>query len=208
MKRKLLGASAVVVCVSLIWFLAEKRTSAQEIKTGASPSQSVGNAEAKIVLEVFNDYQCPPCATFNEQLKMVREKFGDKVQIIFRNFPLSTTHQNAVAAAQAAEAAGLQGKFVEMIDLLYTRARSWSNSKSARKLFISYADIIGLDVKAFRRDLTGTSVNERIRLDIDRAKSLKVQGTPTALLNGEMLQFESMANLSLVIEKALGDTQP
>jgi protein-disulfide isomerase len=182
--------------------------SGQQTKPGALPAWTVGHSNAPVVIEVFNDYQCPPCARFNEQLKQIEAKYQDNVQIIFRNFPLRPLHSNALLAAQTAEAAGLQRHFVQMINLLYDNTKEWNESKNPRRLFISYARKLGLNLRQFALDLDSALVRERIRLDVERGKSLEVMGTPTILLNGKMIEPELAADLMPLIDQALSRPRP
>src|SRR6478672_343329 len=78
-----------------------------------------GNKAAKVVLIEYGDFQCPGCGGAFPQLKTIKETYKDQIAFIFRDFPLTTIHPNALAAATAAESAGLQGKFWEMHDMLY-----------------------------------------------------------------------------------------
>lgn len=171
--------------------------SEQDLKPGASPEWSVGRANAPVSLEVFNDYQCPPCAIFNEELKNIEATYKGNVRIVFRNFPLTVTHVNALLAAQAAEAAGLQGRFAKMINLLYNGRRRWAESRNARQHFISYARRLHLDRRRFTGDIDGAEVRERIRLDVERAHSLGVLGTPTVFVNGKMLSMQTDLNQAI-----------
>jgi protein-disulfide isomerase len=141
-------------------------------------------------------------------LKKVEAKYPDKVQIIFRNYPLMSIHLNALLAAQSAEAAGLQGHFVEMINQLYDNTSFWAESKNPRPLFVSYARKLNLDLDRFAVDLDGELVRERIRLDIERAKSLEVNGTPTILLNGKLLEPQMTADIVSLIEQTLNNRKP
>jgi protein-disulfide isomerase len=196
-------AALIVVLVCILAFAFGNCLARQDPNAGASPEWSIGNRNAPVVIEVFNDYQCRPCATFNKELKRVHEKYVDRVRIVFRNFPITDTHEKALLAAQTAEAAGLQGKFFEMIDLLYANARQWAESKNAKKLFISYARDLKLEQKRFRTDMSGDEVRERIRLDVERARFLNVPGTPTIVINGELIQHEDLANLDSEIDTRL-----
>jgi protein-disulfide isomerase len=206
-KNKLCYAAIILLC-SVNLFFAFGQRSGQEIKTGAEPARTVGNPGAPVVIEIFNDYQCPPCAFFNKELKRVQAKYAGRIQVIFRNYPLTTTHENALAAAQTAEAAGLQGKFVEMIDLLYENARDWAEAKNAKKLFLSYAQSLQLDTKRFSSDVESEEVQERIRLDVERAQSLHILGTPTAFLNRKELKIHELANLDQAIDAVLDPAKP
>ena len=178
---------------------------------GAEPAHTLGSPNARVQLEEFGDFQCPPCAMFHPVLKQMHQEFGDKILITFRNYPLVPPHNNAVPAASAAEAAGLQGKakFWEMHALIYESQDKWKNLPDVRPLFESYAQQIGLDVERFKRDMSGEPVAQRIFLDGKRGRSLGVRGTPTVFLNGRELPFESIIvaeKLRVVIEKELSDT--
>jgi len=160
---------------------------------GAVPPHSIGSEGAPVTIEEFGDFQCPPCATFHPILKQIKTEYGPRLRVIFREFPLLPAHQHALAAARAAEAAGLQGKFWEMHDLIYENQRIWHESKDARPIFEEYAGKLGLNLERFRKDVTSDLVQQRIFLDGKRAHSLGVKGTPTVFLNGRELPFESLA---------------
>jgi len=176
---------------------------------GAEPAHSIGDAKAPITLEEFGDFQCPPCGALHPVLKTMEHEFGTRIRIIFREFPLVPAHQHALAAARSAEAAGLQGKFWEMHDLLYENQATWSNAFDVRPIFEGFATKAGLDVEKFKRDLSSETVAQRIFLDGKRGRSLGVQGTPTMFMNGREVPFESLPaeKLRVVINnelKALG----
>lgn len=161
---------------------------------GAEPPHAHGNANAPVTLEEFGDFECPPCGLLHPVLKGLEGEFGPtKVRIIFREFPLVPAHAHAYAAARAAEAAGLQGKFWEMHDMIYENQKTWHEAFDVRPIFEGYATKIGLNLEQFTRDNTNAIVERRIFLDGKRAHSLGVQGTPTVFLNGRELPFESLA---------------
>jgi protein-disulfide isomerase len=160
---------------------------------GAEPPHAIGPATAPLTLEEFGDFECPPCGLLHPVLKTMEHEFGDRVRIIFREFPLVPTHPHALAAARAAEAAGLQGKFWEMHDLLYETQKAWHDAFDVRPIFEGYATRIGLDLERFKRDSVGEIAERRIFLDGKRAHSLGVKGTPTVFLNGREVPFESLA---------------
>jgi protein-disulfide isomerase len=161
---------------------------------GAEPAHTLGAPNARVQLEEFGDFQCPPCAMFHPILKQMHQEFGDQILITFRNYPLVPPHNNAVPAASAAEAAGLQGKakFWEMHALIYEHQNDWKNLPDTRPLFESYAKQIGLDVERFKRDMVSEQVAQRIFLDGKRGRSLGVRGTPTLFLNGREVPFETL----------------
>ena len=162
-------------------------------EAGAEPAHALGSAQAPVTLEEFGDFECPPCGLVHPILKNLEAEFGPtRVRIIFREFPLVPAHIHALAAARAAEAAGLQGKFWEMHDLIYEHQKDWHEAFDVRPIFEGYAKTIGLDMEKFQRDNTSEAVERRIFLDGKRGHSLGVQGTPTIFLNGREVPFPSL----------------
>ena len=159
---------------------------------GAEPAHVLGPANAPAKLEEFGDFECPPCGMFHPILIEMHKEFGDNLQITFREFPLVPTHQHALAAASAAEAAGMQGKFWEMHDLLYERQNDWKKQFDVRPVFEGYAKEIGIDVDRYNRDVASDYVAQRIFLDGKRGHALGVTGTPTVFLNGREVPFQSL----------------
>jgi protein-disulfide isomerase len=151
-------------------------------KTNANSAHIRGNPDAPVTLEEFGDFQCPPCGQFAGFVHELLTEYDSRLRVIFRNFPLPA-HQHAREAAQAAEAAGLQGKFWEMYDTLYREQPLWSNASNARELFESYAGTIGLDVDQFKKDMDSDKVRERIDSDHALGDSLGVKVTPTLFIN-------------------------
>lgn len=161
---------------------------------GAEPAHAVGDPKAPVTLEEFGDFQCPPCAALHPILKALETEFGpQKVRIVFREFPLVPNHVHALAAARAAEAAGLQGKFWPMHDLIYEHQKDWHEVFDVRPIFDGYAKSIGLDMTQFAQDSSGEIVERRIFLDGKRGHSMGVEGTPTVFLNGKEVPFTSLA---------------
>ena len=146
-----------------------------------------GNPDAPVTLEEFGDFQCPPCGQFAGFVEELRREYDSRLRVVFRNFPLPA-HEHAREAAQAAEAAGLQGKFWEMYDTLYREQSLWSNASKARELFESYAGVIGLDVDQFKKDMDSDKVRERIDSDHALADFLGVKVTPTLFINNRAIE--------------------
>lgn len=139
-----------------------------------------GNAKSKVILIEYGDFQCPGCGSSYPIVKQVVEKYKDKIGLIFRNFPLSSIHPNALAAAAAAEAAGLQGKYWEMHNRLYETQNAWKDLSNQVRTdyFKNLAAQIGVDTKKWETDLDKEAVTKKI--DFDRALGQKagVSGTP------------------------------
>lgn len=159
---------------------------------GADPPRVKGAASAPVTFEEFGDYQCPPCGALHRELKKIEGEYGDRLRVIFRHYPITDRHKNAMLAAQAAEAAGAQNKFWEMHDRIYETQKDWAEAGDARSIFVRYARELGLEAERFTRDLDGGEAGARISADRQRAQVLGVQGTPTLFVNGRQLKPEAM----------------
>ena len=166
------------------------------VPAGATPAHVRGNANAPVTVEEFADFQCPTCGAYYPQLKKMEADFGDKLRVIYRENPLFPTHQYSNIAAQAAEAAGLQGedKFWAMHDKLFETQATWSESKdkdAAVSVFVDYAKQLGLNTDQFMRELNGETVAARIFQDGKRSHALNIQQTPSFFVNGKEAAGES-----------------
>jgi len=184
-------------------------TNAAGGQLGAKPPHVRGQAKAAITIEEFADFQCPPCETLAGWLPKLEREFTGKVRVVFRNFPLQM-HQHAPAAARAAEAAGLQGKFWEMHDALYRHRAAWTTATDVLPLFEGYAGELALDREKFRADAASAPVSGRVTADQDRGKSLGVTGTPTLFLNNRVVPPRAINEkmLRAAIEDTLNGRDP
>lgn len=203
--------SAVVVLVlgGLIAFSSANRTkidvASVDVATFTAASKQNGNIgdhilndnKTDIILVEYGDFQCPGCAAAHPNVKDLLAEYSNKISFVFRHFPLTSIHPNARAAAAAAEAAGLQGKFFAMHDLLYENQTDWQNADAAQRttLFTSYAESLGLDLEKFKNDLSSADINQKISFDQEIGKRLGVNSTPTFYLNGEKLADEASQGL-------------
>lgn len=168
------------------------------------------DTESKVVLVEYGDYQCPGCGAAHPNIKTLLDEYGDRISFVFRNLPLTSIHPNARAAASAAEAAGLQGKFWEMHDFLFESQSEWQNLTATQRTdaFVGYADTLGLDGEKFREDYAGQPVNMKITFDQALAKKAGATSTPAFFLNGEALPEDAATGLlrgDLTATKALLD---
>jgi protein-disulfide isomerase len=113
---------------------------------------SKGNSESSVVLVEYSDFQCPACGAYYPLLKALVEEFGSEIRFVYRHFPLAQ-HQHAELAGRAAEAAGKQGKFWEMHDLIFENQQSWTNLRNSEEVFTHYAVQLDLDMEKFKADL-------------------------------------------------------
>lgn len=172
---------------------------------GAEPAWTKGAPNATVTLEEFADFECPSCGFFEPTMREIKTVYGDRVRVIFRQYPLQM-HQHAYDAARAAEAAGQQGKFWEMHDMLYDKQKSWSKEMpDARKEFENYAKTLGLNVDKFNNDLTGDTANSRVSADKKRGDFISIRATPSIFLNGRLLTADEMqvTKMRELIENAL-----
>ncbi len=141
-----------------------------------------GGENAAVTLVEYGDYECSYCGQAYSIVKKVQEKMSDKLQFVFRNFPLTQVHPHAEKAAEAAEIAAAQGKFWEMHDVLYENQDALDEASLK-----DYAAQIGLDADAFADDLDGGKYEEKVQADFMNGVENAVNGTPTFFINGERL---------------------
>lgn len=155
-----------------------------------------GNASSKVKLVEYGDFQCPGCGGAYPQLKTLSTKYQDQIAFVFRNFPLTTIHPNARAAAAAAEAAGLQGKYWEMHNQLYETQSTWESASADERtsIFLSYATQLGLNTDTFTKDLAGNAINQKISFDQALGKKANVNSTPTLFLDGQIVSDKIIEN--------------
>lgn len=154
---------------------------------GTPSDWSRGAANAPVVLVEYGDYQCPPCVTLNRGLEASLRHHPKDVRFVFRHFP-TKQHRNAEDAAQAAEAAGAQGKFWHMHDKLYEGQRDWYGVSDPIPIFTRYAAELGLDSSRFVHDVRAKRFLAKIRASKEEAQRLGVRGAPALFVNGERVR--------------------
>ena len=168
---------------------------------------ALGPADAAVTLEEFGDFQCPPCGNLSEPINQLHKQYN--LRVIYREFPLPI-HAHAKEAAFAAEAAGRQGRFWQMHDLLYREQAVWSKSTDPRALFSAYAGMLQLDLDRFKRDIDSSDVQQQVEVDQQRGAIIGVKTTPTIFINNEAVPG-TKANpneLPGLIEAALKKAKP
>ena len=202
MKRYLpfviMAAVAVLTAgAGAILYRAKERTSAvgspavagSPGQPGAEPLHVRGDSGAPVTLEEFGDFQCPSCATASAVIGQLEQDYGRRLRVVFRHYPLAM-HSHAIEAALAAEAAGLQGHFWEMHDLLYKDQAVWSKASdpaTAGQFFTAYARSLGLDVERFAKDSNSDEVKARVFWEGQQGVSRGVKNTPPLFINGREL---------------------
>jgi protein-disulfide isomerase len=162
---------------------------------------SEGNPKAKVQITEFSDFQCPYCQKGAATMATIFDKYKDQINVTFSNFPLTSIHPFALRAAEAAEAAGYQGKFWEMHDLLFANQSNLTDSDLE-----SYAKKLGLDMTKFDSYFNNSNIKDKItkqesdattteydELALDDSKKVvvkgkaKIEGTPAFLINGKLI---------------------
>ncbi len=171
----------------------------RDIDTSNSPIK--GSPKAPIEIIVFSDFECPYCSNLAKILDKVLVRFPDKVKIIFKHCPLGY-HKNAVEAAQAAIAAGIQGKFWEYHDLLFEHQKELSPQKLQE-----LAEALGLNMEKFNKDRSSPEVTAIISRDVSQARALEIRGVPAVYINGVFQENTQEEALIKELESKLGSPQ-
>jgi protein-disulfide isomerase len=149
--------------------------------------QVKGPADAPLTIIEYSDFECPACANYYPILKQLNEDYPNELRVVYRHFPLISIHPLAMRAAYAAEAAGLQGRFWEMHDVLFQNQTVWVNADNPEAVFSEYASILQLDMQKFESDMKSKLVERKVRNDRMLALNQNLRGTPTLFLNGESM---------------------
>lgn len=191
------SAVCVALLGSLVIFSRKDKIDVSTIDTSKIQTASVqngniadhvrGKLDSKVTFIEYGDFQCPYCEQAHPNINKLNDKYGDKIRFVFRNFPITQIHPNAKAAASAAEAAGLQGKYWEMNEKLYS-VRDWVDSSTDKRtdIFVGYAKEIGVkDIEKFKADMSNPDVFKKLAYDLAIAGKLGITGTPAFYLDGK-----------------------
>ena len=176
-----------------------------ESRNGDIADHEIGSKSPKVTIIEYADYQCPGCSAAAPKAKALAEKYKDHVRLIFRNFPIASSHPNARAAAAVAEAAGLQGKFWEMNKLLYTNQNAWKNANITDRdnIFKSYAEQLKLNIDQYKTDIASNKVKNKIDFDMALGRKHGVAATPTFYINGKNTEMDSSGSIESSVKEAL-----
>ena len=176
-----------------------------ESRNGDIADHEIGSKSPKVTIIEYADYQCPGCSAAAPKAKALAEKYKDHVRLIFRNFPIASSHPNARAAAAVAEAAGLQGKFWEMNELLYVNQDAWKNANITERdnIFKSYAEQLKLNIDQYKTDIASNRVKNKIDFDMALGRKHGVAATPTFYVNGKNTEMDSSGSIESSVKEAL-----
>ena len=182
----------IVACIVLfvagaMWYNSATKpvaVDASRLVRALSPKIEVPGAKVTIV--EFADFECPGCAGMHPVLKKILTDYAGKVNFVYRTLPI---HRDSALAATFALAAGEQGKYWQMHDVLYDNQSVWAGKeKPPRDLFLGYAKELKLDIVKLEKSLSDSHLEAQVNADRDDAIKLGVRGTPTIFINGEMLK--------------------
>jgi protein-disulfide isomerase len=199
MKRYLPFVIIAAVLVAAVGggFMMFRSAQPQSPTTPTPAGGSVATSKGVVTIDEYGDYQCPPCGALHPIIKTLKGEYGDRIQFAFHHFPLTQLHSHALEASSAAAAAGLQGKFWEMHNLLYEKQSEWSEVGDFRPIVLEFARKIGLDLPRFTRDIDGIQVVTVISEDMQRGALLGVSGTPTVFINGQLIHSDNFSTEGL-----------
>lgn len=184
--------AAVLIFAGLIWaVLSVPSENGSALPNGQlsfsdENDPAIGPEDAKVVVRLFEDFQCPACRTAEAGTNYAIDKYKDRVRFIWDDFPLESLHRNARAAANAARCADEQGKFWEYKERLYAEQATWSNMSDVGDTFTAYAGQLEMDTGAFRQCFDEKRYDARIAADAAEAGKNGVRGTPTIFINNTM----------------------
>lgn len=174
--------------------------------SGDAPAyRQTGAIRARVVITEYSDLQCPKCGQAVPIVKDLLKAYPEDVRLVFHHSPLKQ-HKWAVLAAQAAESAGLQGKFWEYAEHLFSKQTEWSAAVDPKPMFLGYAKELGLEGDRFSKDLDSSYVADIVRKEKAQADAIEIPATPTFFINERMLVGDSQlaANGARYIEQELG----
>lgn len=176
-----------------------------------------GPSDASLTIIEYSDFQCPGCAFTAPVLVRLQEKYPEKVRLVFRHYPLIVVYDKAALAAQAAEAAGLQDRFWEMHDLLFSRQQEWAEmtTDEFQAWLVQHAADLELNAEQFETNLTSQALVDRAQRAYEQNYDLRMPGAPYLLINGEPyngpLSFgdlDAVVGLTLLEERQFTDCPP
>lgn len=205
------GAAILVVIVVIAYVIANQPAAAVATDYNEVPAEwinrnSLGNPDAVVVLQGWEDFLCPACGSWNQTVKpRLLEDYikPGKVRLEYHYFPLSQHEPGASTSAQAAECAADQGAFWPMHDKLFAGQNSGAAAFSAERM-ITYAEDLGLDSRVFTQCLTGQEYFQSVQASLSEAVSLGLNSTPSLLINGVLVENPmDYADISLQIDQLL-----
>lgn len=161
-----------------------------------------GDQSTPVTITVYADFQCPACAQENQLMSRAWPSISNKAHVVFRHFPITSTHPNAWQASLYAEAASRQDRFWEIHDYLFLNQGLWGPASDPLSEFDSYALELNLDVERLHADMDADDVVEKVRNDQRGGTAAGVRSTPTIFINGSLASVTTVTRLVELVEEA------
>ncbi len=171
-----------------------------------SQAPSIGPTDAKVVVHMYSDFQCPACRTAEAPLQTAIQKYGDRVRFVWKDFPLITIHKNARTAANAARCADVQGAFWPYHSKLYDMQSTWEGLAHPQDSFVTYARELNLKEADFSTCLAVSSQDAKVMQNVDEGNRNRVESTPTFFINNRRYHGMSVEAWSRILDEALAKT--
>ncbi|OGY21199.1 MAG: hypothetical protein A2126_02575 [Candidatus Woykebacteria bacterium GWB1_45_5] len=197
----LIGIVSIFIVGAAVFSLSGSEKSGQVSKGELVKDDShvLGVKDAKVTIVEFSDFQCPACQAAHPIVKKVITEYGDRILFVYRHFPIISSHKYALKAAEAAEAAGEQGKFWQYFELVFS-----SGGKLTIDDLKKYAKELNLDMNKFESDLNSDKYKNKVMADLADGEKLGVDSTPTFFINGKKyVGVQSYDQFKNIIESEL-----
>ena len=203
----------VIITLALVGVLVftKDKDSSNGGNTSVSASEhTVGAGNKKVTLIEYGDFECPACKSYYPLVKAIKETYKDDIKFQFRHFPLVQIHPNAMLGSRAAEAAGNQGKFFEMHDLLYENQDVWAKDGNPTSVLESFATQLRLKMDQFKADMMSETTNNIINADRREGNAIGANSTPTFVINGKQVDKlpQTLDEFKRLIDDAIKATNP
>lgn len=199
----IIGTSVLLIGTSLLLSkpIANSSVKIDQQRLAFGVAHVLGEENAPVTVVEFSDFQCPACRLASSTLDELMAKYEGKIRFIYRHFPLTSIHKNALAASIASEAADSQGKFWEYSRALFDNQNAWEQLGNPQDLFVNLAKEVGVtDLDKFKAEISKQSKKDLIFADMSFGNQLGINATPTFFVNGVKVGTNG---LQLAIEKIL-----
>lgn len=188
-----LGTILAIIVIVIVWQTQQTESSAQSVNATnglfevGENEWTRGNPEADVVVIKYSDFACPACLNYAAMDHQLTQELGDSVLFVFRHFPLPNS-QASKMAARYAEAAGKQGKFWEMHDLIYNNQQNWKRG-NAIMMFRQMAEHLELDMEQMNKDVMAPEIEQKIQRNYEMGVESEVTGVPSVFINGNKMPY-------------------
>jgi protein-disulfide isomerase len=169
-------------------------TTGQAVSDKSNEASEAAKSEAKVTLVEFSDFQCPACKASQPLVKQLVSENSGKVKLVYRNYPLTTLHKNALKAARVAEAVGETDKYWEFHDMLFDKQDEWAESDKAEEFFKKYAKSLDIDESLVDKGITDDKYYQLVKKDMNDGDKLGINSTPTFYVNGVEVKTPLLSN--------------